>query len=311
MPKVSVIITTYNRANFICDTIESVLSQTFKDFELIVVDNGSTDGTKQILTKYNPFINYLYRENKSRPGGRNTGIGAAKGKYIAFLDDDDIWLSYKLERQVSFLDSRPDIGLVNTFTQAIDEHGCLLQRETKIHLKLYKKVMNIGYNYEGMSRLCIMFLSTVMLRKGCLNEVGYFDPYIECLEDWDFYLRFSLKYLIATIPEPLVKYRIHRVQTTKDEFIRGCINVSLKHLKLVESNHNLFFSNRIKHNLYMHLAVVYYMGREFSLFKIYIFKALKLNPSAIFYSHSGIYFLMALLPNSFIWIIRNLKSIIR
>src|SRR4030042_587586 len=123
MPKVSVIITTYNRVHFVCEAIDSVLNQTFKDFEIIVVDDGSTDNTKEALKRYSKNIFYIYQSNKGRSQARNTGLKVAKGDYIAFLDDDDIWVPHKLEKQVAFMDSNPNIGLVHTITEVIDEES--------------------------------------------------------------------------------------------------------------------------------------------------------------------------------------------
>ncbi len=128
MPKVSVIIPTYNRAHFLCEALDSALSQTFKDFEIIIVDDGSTDNTKQVLEKYGSRIYYIYQENKGRAEARNTGIRRAKGEHIAFLDDDDIWLPNKLEKQVFFLDARPDIGIGRHVEDHVMPLHCLPQR---------------------------------------------------------------------------------------------------------------------------------------------------------------------------------------
>ncbi len=170
MPKVSVIIATYNRTHFVCEAIESVLNQTFPDFEIIVIDDGSIDNTKQVLEKYASRIQYIFQENKGRAEARNTGIKNAKCEYIAFLDDDDIWLPNKLEKQVIFLDSHPDIELVYTFTEVINEQGRLLEEETKNHLKLYKKAMKIGYTDEGGSRQVVRVQATFIGRNNCFDK---------------------------------------------------------------------------------------------------------------------------------------------
>lgn len=308
MPKVSIIIATYNRSYFICNAINSVLGQTFKDFELIVVDDGSTDDTKQVLTRYGSLINYLYQDNKGRAQARNAGIKLAKGEYIAFLDDDDMWLPYKLQKQVEFLDAHPEIGLIHTFIDIIDEHGNLLKETTKKHLRLYKKAMRIGYIYEGMSKQCIMFLSTVMLRKDYLDKVGFFDSRIPAFEDWDFYLRFSLKYQIATIPEPLVKYRIHQAQTDSGEFNYGRISTALKHLNMLESYDIPSARNQIRHNFYMHLANAYYIDMQLAMFRSYCLKTLSLNPLVVLRTRLALHLALSLLPTRIIKVIRHLKK---
>jgi glycosyltransferase involved in cell wall biosynthesis/protein-L-isoaspartate O-methyltransferase len=296
MPKVSVIIATYNRSGFVCDAIDSALKQSFKDCEIIVVDDGSTDDTKQVLSKYGSSINYLYQDNQGRASARNSGIKLAKGEYLAFLDDDDIWVPDKLQKQVEFLNSHPNIGLIHTFTETIDEQKNLLRNHTQNMLKLYKTALKIGYTYEGMSELCILFLSTVMLRKDCLEKTGLFDSGIPAFEDWDFYLDFSLSYNIATIPEPLVKYRIHREQTEEDKFIQGRIATAMKHLSMLDSSGISPFRDRIKYNFYKHLADAYYINMQIALFKTYCLNAFKLNPLAALRTRLGLNFLLSLLP---------------
>lgn len=308
MPKVSVVISTYNRAHFVSDAIDSVLNQTFKDLEIVVVDDGSTDNTRQVLEKYGDSIHYVYQENKGRAEARNTGIKFAKGEYIAFLDDDDMWLPQKLEKQVVFLNAHPDIGLVHTFTKVIDEGGKPLRKATKHHLKLYKKAIKMGYAYEGMSQLCIMFLSTTMVRKWCFDKVGLFDPNIPAFEDWDFYLRLALKYPIGTIKESLVKFRQHKTHTSNDEFTQGRIRTSLKHLAILESLDNLSSPNQIRCNFYIHLASAYYIDMQLVMFRSYMWKALKLNPLILFRLDLSLYFFLLLSPSRGIRMIRKFKA---
>lgn len=276
MPKVSVVIATYNRSRYVRGAIESVLRQDFKDFEIIVVDDGSTDATKEALSKYKN-IRYIYQENKGRSEARNAGIRAARAEYVAFLDDDDTWLEGKLSKQVVFLDSHPEAGLVHALSEVVDENGTILGKETAKRLNFYKRAIKIGYTYEGMSRLCIVFLSAVMLRKECFSQVGFFDGNIPAFEDWDFYLRFALKYKMSLIPEILVKYKLHKKNTSSDEFIRGRIQTALKHLAMVSSL-SCCRKAAVSFNFYMQLAETYYIARQYRNFRHYIFKAIKLRP---------------------------------
>lgn len=295
MPKVSVIIPTYNRSHFILDAIDSVLNQAFQDFEIIVIDDGSNDDTREVLRKYDAIVNHVYQENKGRSEARNTGIKIAKGEYIAFLDDDDIWLPQKLEKQITFLDANPDIGLVHAFTEVIDEEGRMLTADTKNRLKLYRKAVKVGYTYEGMSHLCVMFMSTVMLRKECLDKVGLFDPNIPAFEDWDFYLRFALKYSIVMIPEFLVRFRMHKGRTTTDEFAEGRIKTAMKHLTLLNSCIGIPFRSKIQYNFYVHLANTYYFNRHWLMQRTYTLKAFKFNPLVLFRYRLGLHFLVSLM----------------
>jgi glycosyltransferase involved in cell wall biosynthesis len=310
MPKVSVIVPTYNRSHFVCDAIDSILNQTFKDFEVITVDDGSTDNTQGVLQKYGSRLYYIYQQNHGLPAARNTGIEAAKGEYIAFLDDDDLWFPEKLEKQVKFLDANPDIGLVHAFTEVVDERGLLLAEETKNRLKQYKKSMQLGYTYGGISRMGIMFMSSVMVRKSCLELVGYFDSTLDCgREDWDFALRFALKYRIATLLEPLVKYRLHQSSTLFKKLTEGRIKVCLKHLAMLDCMDNLGLRDRIRYNFYLHLTNAYYIDMQMKAFRACALKAFRLNPAAICSSRLGLHFLVSLLPLGCISMIRGLKDL--
>ncbi len=295
MPKVSVVIPTCNRAHFLVDAINSVSNQTFKSVEIIVIDDGSVDRTKEILEKYGSSIHYIFQDNKGRSVARNTGINAAKGEYIAFLDDDDIWLPEKLEKQVAFLDTHPEIGLVHAFIELMDEYGRPLPEETKKQRKSYRMAIRSGYNYQGMSRLCAMYTSTVLLRKECLNKVGFFDPDMKAFEDWDFYLRFALKYNIGTILESLVRFRIHKAHSTQNEFIESRIKLSLKHLAIMQSFDNSPFRKRVCCNFYMHLANTYYIAMDIVSARKYIVEALKLKPFVLFWPNFEFRLLAALL----------------
>ena len=123
MPKVSVIIPTYNREEFITETIKSVLNQTYKDFEIIVVDDGSTDNTKQKLEPFKSKIKLIEQKNSERAVARNNGVKSSSGEYIAFLDSDDLWIKNKLENQVNFLDEKKDFILTYGQSFRINEHG--------------------------------------------------------------------------------------------------------------------------------------------------------------------------------------------
>ena len=277
MPKVSVIITTCNRGRFVLEALESVLSQAFKDFEIIVVDDGSTDDTPRLLKKYASSIYYVYQRNQGRSAARNSGIRLARGEYIAFLDDDDIWLPGKLERQVVFLDSHGETALAHTFTELMDEYSRPLEKETKKHLRSYRKATRIGYTYEGMSRLCVMYTSSVMIRKACFARIGFFDSNIEAFEDWDIYLRFALEYKISSITETLVRIRIHPAHSTQDEFTWGRIKVSRKHLSILDSLGDSDWIRCARYNFYLHLAKAYYISGDIQKSRQNIILALKLE----------------------------------
>ena len=202
MPLVSVIIPTYNRAYLLPKAVESVLSQTFKDIELIVIDDASTDYTPELIRRYieKSSIPIFYWKNKERLGpaaSRNIGIKLAKGKFIAFLDSDDWFLPAKLEKQVEFFWKNPSYYLVQT------EERWYKQGRRIFPKKIHRKAK--GYFFHRAVRLCVVSMSTVMVKKELFKEVGLFDPAFPVCEDYEFWLRVSLKFPVGLIEEELVE----------------------------------------------------------------------------------------------------------
>ena len=210
MPKVSVIIPTYNRGNFIVSTIESVLSQSYRDFEVIVVDDGSTDDTRAQLEKFNHQIKYLYQQNQGVSATRNTGIRLAQGEYIAFLDSDDLWLADKLMIQTQILDNDPGIGLTYSRVVIQDENGIVRgMKPQKPSGSNFQELLEQGGDYPT---------STVMVKKICFNQAGLFDEQFSILEDFDMWLRISRNYrTFAFTEKPLAIYRRHSENSILDE----------------------------------------------------------------------------------------------
>jgi glycosyltransferase involved in cell wall biosynthesis len=211
-PLVSVIIPTYNRAGFVEQAVQSVLDQTYERVEIIVVDDGSTDSTAEVLKEYEGKINYMYQERSERSKARNRGFRHSHGTYIAFLDSDDAWLPRKIEKQVEVLNEKPDVGLVYTDVQFIDLYGnphvggiCwdLPQRQV-----LYEDLMTHNV-ITGTT-------SSVMVRRTCLDKVGLFDESMNTCEDLDLYRRIARYYRFCKIDLPLVKFRIHPGSTQRN-----------------------------------------------------------------------------------------------
>lgn len=209
-PLVSVIIATYNRAHVISQAIESVLKQTCKDYEIIVVNDGSRDGTEQLLREqYAGKIVYIGKEtNGGLSAARNTGIKASRGKYVAILDDDDLWLPEKLEMQLGLIEKQPSLGLVfcNSFTVNVHD-------EVLGEIKGAKKGAIFD---EVLSSNCLGPPSGVLLQKKVFAETGYFDENLTALEDWDLWIRVSQCYEIDFVDQPLVKYRVHSNNMSSD-----------------------------------------------------------------------------------------------
>lgn len=308
MPKVSTIITTCNRERFVCEALRSVFNQTFNDIEIIVIDDGTGETTKTVLTEYMDRIRYIKTENVGRSEARNTGIRIAKGDYIAFLDDDDIWLPSKSEKQVRFLESNLDTGLVHTFMDSIDENGNILQKNTKRRLNFYIKAANKEYTYQRLTRLCPITASTIMVRSSYLQNIGFFDSEMESLEDWDFCLRFALKYHVSVVKEILARYRVHKKQSPNEIFFRGRIKISMKHLDLINSRFQEPFLTKIRYNFYAEIANAYYINLSLKLFRKFAIKALKTKLLDLLNLRLIIHLLISILPVNIIQKIRFIKN---
>ncbi len=193
-PLVSVIIPTYNRDYILFKAIESVLTQTFKDLELIVVDDGSTDRTPYLITKY-PLI-YVRKTRKGVASARNTGIKKARGDFIAFLDSDDVFVKNKIEKQLEFFEKNPDYKIVQT--EEVWYKGSRLIRPKKIHHKAE------GWFFHRAIKLCVVSMSTVLIKREVFDEVGLFDENFWVCEDYEFWLRVAIKMPVGLIKENLV-----------------------------------------------------------------------------------------------------------
>jgi glycosyltransferase involved in cell wall biosynthesis len=213
-PLVSVIMPTYNHAEFIGDAVKSVLDQTYANFELIIIDNYSEDNTEGIIASFNDTrIKYeKFRNNGIIAASRNVGISESRGKYIAFLDSDDIWLPNKLEKQVGFLEENADVFLV--YTRALVMKNNLIRNKI-MPLKRRLKAGNV-FKSLFLSSNFIMGV-TVMFRNKVKEKFYYFDEDIRLMgvEDFDLWLRISRKETIAFLGEPLAIYRTHEGNHSK------------------------------------------------------------------------------------------------
>jgi len=215
MPKVSVIIPLYNGERYVRSAIESVLCQTFRDFELIVVDDGSTDRSKEIVVNMTGPITYIYQENSGTAAARNCGFVNSRGDYIAFLDQDDRWYPQKLEVQVGQLDDAPQLGVVYSDIDLINEEENVLE---------HGPLRNWSDPAEKSGFFGIFpeyprpdpYPSAALIRREVFLRAGMFDPAFKrnCFEDVDLWFRIVRKNLgqFFFYPEPLVQIRRHPLQ---------------------------------------------------------------------------------------------------
>lgn len=206
---VSIILPTYNRAEFLGEAISSVLGQSFKNFELIVVDDGSTDRTPQLVKQFTDSrLIYIAQSNKGRSAARNNGLLNARGCYIAFLDSDDVYLEGKLEIQAAYMDKYPEFGMIYTSAYCIDSKGKRLDEQPYFALaegNIYKQI--------AFFQPLTITLPTVMIRREVLDAVGNFDEAMERFEDTDLWRRIAKRYQVGAINVPTCLLRTHEDNT--------------------------------------------------------------------------------------------------
>lgn len=207
MVTVSVIIPTYNRADLISDAIDSVLNQTYSDYEIIVVDDASTDNTAEVVNRYGDRVHYEVHAHSGASGTRNHGLRAAHGRYIAFLDSDDLFFSTKLEKQIALFEQHPELGMVySSYTSAnlekkpLDEHPA----------GVYKN------GYQELLTGCTIATPTVMVRRDVIDQIGMFDEELLIADDIDLWSRIFRYYPIEPIHESLALVRLHEGSMGRD-----------------------------------------------------------------------------------------------
>ncbi|WP_456368300.1 glycosyltransferase family 2 protein, partial [Thermococcus sp.] len=214
-PTVSVIIPTYNRDNLLKRAIESVLAQTFEDFEILVIDGAGRNSTKELVYSFRDSrLRYIPQRKRGIANARNLGVLKSRGTFIAFLDDDDSWRKDKLERQVElFWRLSRSYGVLYT---AFSYY--YLEKDMILGVKLPKATGNV---YKYLLKDNITGTSTIMVRRECFKRAGLFrESFITC-EDWDMWLRMSRICLFGAIREPLVEYSVHPGQFSFAKYLQG------------------------------------------------------------------------------------------
>jgi glycosyltransferase involved in cell wall biosynthesis len=254
-PLVSVVIPVYNGERYLADTIESALGQTYQQLECIVVDDGSTDGTPGVCAAFGDRIRYIRKENGGVSTARNRGIAEAGGELIAFLDADDIWIAYKIEKQAAIFEADEEIGFVYSGSCSVDEHnervlghhGVLPQRE------LVENILLLGKSTGMMS-------TTGVIRKSLFNAVGGFDEDLSTSADADLICRIAVRSKIVGLSGSLARYRTHGNQMHHNlAALENDMNLVLK--KLYSSRDLPDWMRRLKRRAYARLEATLAIGR--------------------------------------------------
>jgi glycosyltransferase involved in cell wall biosynthesis len=210
-PSVSVVIPTYNYAQFLSIAIDSALAQTCVPLEVIVVDDGSTDETPRVLERYRGQIQVIRKSNGGLAAARNSGVAASRGQWIAFLDSDDCWLPEKLDRQLARAALDSNVGLVHCGALEVDSEGQVvrerldgLEGAVAAEMLLFRRTV------------VLLAGSTMIVRRNVFDEVGGFDEHLRHSEDWDFCYRVALGHKIAFVKQALVRYRLHATNMHKN-----------------------------------------------------------------------------------------------
>ncbi len=210
MPRISVIIPTYNRAALLCETLDSVFAQTFHDYEIIVVDDGSTDDTHARLGALEQRIIYRRIDNSGQGAARNVGLDLARGEQIAFLDSDELWRPQFLERMSDTLDENLNAGFAYCDYATFDERG----EGKSAHLTPTQKIR--GNVFAQLLEEDFLCTGGLMFRRECFDRAGKFDPRLPPVEDWDLWLRIAHEYEAAYVDASLLRVRQNQAHASRN-----------------------------------------------------------------------------------------------
>ena len=241
---ISINLCCYNGEKYLDETLQSIFKQTFKKWELVIINDGSTDSTEQIIKQYInqgwPII-YHYQNNEGLSSARNKAIELSKGEYLAFIDQDDLWLPEKLEKQVILFDD-VNVGLVFSDTIFFNEDG--------IEKQLYKKKKPpTGLVFREILSEYFISLETVIIRKDALAKLDqYFNPFFQVIEEYDLFVRLAYHWKVAYVNEVLAKWRVHEASSTwkEGELFPKEQRIMLKQLDKVIPDFKKNYFNEIK-----------------------------------------------------------------
>lgn len=225
-PRISVVIPVYNGTNYLREAIDSVLAQTYTNYECIVVDDGSTDGTWELIQSYGDKVRGIRQPNGGTANAFNNGVRAARGEFISWLSHDDNYLPHKLQRQIEVMDAHPEAGGCYSDFYLIDNTSTV-QREMK--LPYYPPGEMVRHLLQWM------FINgcAVLVRKQCFDQEGYFDEKLRYVHDADMWFRILRRFEFVHLPETLIRYRVHPTQESQKlrkmradnhEWWRRCLN---------------------------------------------------------------------------------------
>jgi len=258
MTTVSIVIPTYNNAQFLPECLGSVFAQTFVDYEIVIIDDGSTDGTKEVLEAFRGKIRYYYQPNQGLAVARNRGLEESRGKFVTYLDADDVWLPENLKMKLGVFQKHPEIGGVFSDFSVFDESGVIHLRGTKFVFPFFKRTgkdfpqifpheekiadgfahrvkLYFGHVFSELFWGNFILPSSMVFRRDCALETGYFVSHMRTQQDYEYWLRFSKSYPLAYIDEVLMRYRRHLNQLTNHANIARIFETVIEIINQYES----------------------------------------------------------------------------
>jgi len=271
--KVSVVIPSYNRKDIIGRAIDSALAQTYKDIEVIIVDDGSTDGTAEYIQKTFPNIKIFIQENNGAASARNLGISESDGEYIAFLDSDDYWLPEKIEKQISSITNNSDTGMNVVEHDFIEKDGFM----NKNHFKK-TRLFNGGDLVYNIYKHSCLATPCVMVKRLVLDDVGVFDTQFEVGEDDNLWMRIAAQYNVSFVNEALTIIDCRNNGLSRGgESSRKLLIATIKNIEIIKKDYpaienkiKMLFNWKLSAALFAHAYYLCCNKEYFSSFKQYL-----------------------------------------
>ncbi|HNP59518.1 MAG TPA: glycosyltransferase family A protein [Nitrospirales bacterium] len=282
LPLVSVVVPVYNAAKFLTETLNSILCQTYKQIEVIAVNDGSTDSSRDILKEFSGRIHWIDQENYGVAIARNVGIAHSRGNFVAFCDADDIWFPEKIECQMDLMHRHPDVGVVGGLLENIDELGRKIE-PCLCYLDLYNKPINLRQILLMEGNVNGIDMSTAIIRKNVLEKIQGFDPEHKHLkaEDYDFWIRISNQTKFYLPYEYFGQYRVLRKSRSHGS-LRKEYSAQFQILQMYRNEYSLENYNIRKAKIYSEWAESSFVVGEKHAWKLQA-KAMKLHPANLYH----------------------------
>jgi glycosyltransferase involved in cell wall biosynthesis len=305
VPAVSVIVPTYKRVDFLARALDSILAQTFADFEVVVVDDGPADAIAEFVSRQPDPRVRLVRHDRNRgvAAARNTGMKAARANALGFLDHDDLWLPAKLERQLPAL-ADPTVSVVHSLVYVADGEGNVHDAPTQRGFRLFRDVAAAGYPYDLLLRRSSFFLGTFLVRRECVETIGGFDENVPSVDDLDFVHRLRRRYDFHLVDEPLMKYCVHPASQSKSKSAETWRRLARKELSSL-GDVDPRVRRRVEAFLYRQLALMAWMDGHYRDGVRPTLRARQLDPSVLPPKTAAKYLLAGCLPRRLVDALRT------